>query len=119
MKRAALIRVFRVAVRTVLVFLTLFWFGFAIMSGAEDGLSGILTNLPNALPWLGLFAIVYIAFCWELLGGALIFCAGVASIVFFNAGTAPVVLVGISLPLLAVGAVLIICHYLARSDQEI
>ncbi len=113
-----MIRIFRFVARTVLAVLVLFWFSFAILSGASDGLGGLLKNLPNALPWLGLLAIIYIAFRWELLGGVLVLCTGVASISFFHAWTAPVVLVGISLPLLLAGATLVVCHYLARGDQN-
>ncbi len=117
MKRVTLIESIRFAAGTALIILALLWFSFAILSGTEHGLGGFVSNLPNALPWLWLLAIVYVAFRWELLGSVLVLCSGIASIFFFNAGTAPVVLVGISLPLMVVGTALIVCHYLAPRDQ--
>ena len=118
MRRSSLVKSLRYVGRAVLSVVSLFWLVFAVLSGTENGIGGLLANLPNALPWLGLIAIVYIAFRWELAGGALVLAAGVASIVFFNAWTAPVVLLGIPLPLIAAGTALILCSILDRSDQD-
>lgn len=109
----------RLAVRSLLIVLALFWFAFALLSGAGQygqGVGAVFRNLPNAQPWLGLFVFVYIAFRWELVGGILILLAGLVSIIFFNAWTAPVVLLGVSLPLSAAGAALIACHFLDRLE---
>ena len=110
--------ILRPMARAVLVTLALFWFGFAVLSGAEQdgqGIGALLRNLPNALPWLGLFAIVYVAFRWEGVGGAILILAGGVAAVFFNAWDAPVVLLGVCLPLVVIGAAFIACHYLDRS----
>lgn len=119
---SSILRFLRLVARILLVVLALFWFAFALLSGAAQygqGIDALLRNLPNALPWLGLFVFVYIAFRWELVGGLLVVLAGFVSIFFFNAWTAPVVLFGVSLPLIAAGAGLIACHYLDRSDQDV
>ena len=61
--------------RTILLIISVFWFVFALLSGSADyggGLKGILMNSPNALPWLLLLFLVYIAFKWELVAGVLI-----------------------------------------------
>lgn len=118
MKRSTSIRVLRYSARTVLVVVALLWFGFAVLSGAENGVGGLLENLSNALPWLLLFAIVYIVFRWELLGGVLAMVTSVASILFFNTWTVPVVLIGVSLPIMAAGVALIICYFLDRGDYD-
>jgi hypothetical protein len=62
-------------------------FGFALISGAEDyggGLSGILKNSPNALPWLSLLLLVLLAWKRELVGGMLITLFGLTLLYFFN-----------------------------------
>ncbi len=113
------IRILLLVVRTLLAALALFWFAFALLSGSDQygqGIGAVLRNLPNALPWLALFAFVYIAFRWELVGGILVVLAGLASMVFFNAWTAPIVLFGVALPLIAAGAALIAFDYLDRSE---
>jgi len=56
------------------------------------GITGIIHNSPNALPWLILLILAYIAFRWETLGGLLILSMGVFSIFFFRAPKNPFVL---------------------------
>ncbi len=105
-------RFLRYAARTVLIVIALFWFSFAGLSGAGNGVGGFLVNLQNALLWLGLLAIVYIAFRCELLGGAIGLVAGIGSVFFFNAWTSPVVLLGVSLPISVAGIALMVCNRL-------
>ena len=111
------IRVLRLAVRTLLLALVLFWFTFALLSGVSqfgEGIGALLRNWPNALPWLALLALVYVAFRWELVGGILIVLAGIVSVVFFNASVSSVVFLAVSLPLMVLGAGLILCWLLSR-----
>lgn len=60
---------------------------FSVVSGSEDyggGITGLLKNSPNALPWLGLILLIFIAWNYELLGGILIFLCGLWFVYFFN-----------------------------------
>ncbi len=55
-------------------------FVFALLSGALEyggGLQGVIKNSPNALPWVALLVIVFIAWRWELVGGILIILVGI------------------------------------------
>lgn len=110
-------RILRFAAQALLACLALFWLGFAALSGAESGLGGFVANLPNALPWLGLVILVAVAFRWERLGGALVVLAGVGFTVLFQAWNAPVLLLGISLPLIVLGGALIVVSYHEDDDQ--
>jgi hypothetical protein len=87
--------VLRNAARTIAVLTALIWTLFAFVSGAENGMAGLISNLPNILPWLALLIATYVAFRSELLGGALLIMLGTASIVFFHAWTVPIVLFGL------------------------
>lgn len=63
-------------------------FVFALLSGAEEyggGIEGIVLNSPNALPWLVLLVVVFIAWKWEKIGGMLLIALSVLFTVFFNA----------------------------------
>ncbi len=104
----------RLTARVILAITGLFWFVFAALSGAGDGIGGLWANLPNALPWLGLIALFFISLRWELLGGVLVLAFGLASVAVFSASAVPVVLAGLSLPVIASGVALIICHWLDR-----
>ncbi|WP_393930396.1 hypothetical protein [Yoonia sp. R2-816] len=103
--------------RALLVVFALFWFVFALLSGAgqqDQGISVMLRNLPNAMPWLALFIVIYISFRWELAGGLLVVAAGFFSMAFFNALTSPVVLLAVSLPMVVLGSGLILCWFSDR-----
>ena len=111
------VRILRLGARTLLVALTLVWFSFALLSGAAEygeGIAAVVRNLPNALPWLALFVVVYIAFRWELAGGLLVVAAGFVSVVFFDAPNSPPVLLAVSLPMVVFGFALILCWFLDR-----
>ncbi len=73
--------------RYTLLLLGLLTFTFALLSGAEKyggGLSGIVKNSPNALPWTLLLLLIYIAWKWEWLGGILITILGLFLVYYFN-----------------------------------
>lgn len=79
--------ILRNVARYSLLLLTLFTFTFALLSGAEKyggGLNGVLKNSPNALPWVGLLLLVYVAWKWEWVGGLLITVLGLFLVYFFN-----------------------------------
>jgi hypothetical protein len=103
-----------------MVFLiTLIWFGFAAMSGAGRGMEGFLANLPNTLPWVGLFVLLLIAIRWELAGGSLILAAGLVACFYFNAWKQPIVFIGVCLPLIAGGAGLMASQWLDHRHYEV
>jgi len=105
--------------RIVLLIISLFWFVFSLLSGAGDyggGFKGILLNSPNTLPWLVLLTLVYISFRWELFGGILIVLMGLFTIFFFNASKHLFVLFVFSLPLMALGGILIFNWYLTKKS---
>lgn len=108
--------VLRAVARTIAVLTALIWTLFAVVSGAENGIAGLVSILPNTLPWLALLIATYIAFHSEPIGGALLILLGAASIAFFNAWTAPIVLFGLCLPIIAAGAALIVCHFFDTPD---
>ena len=61
MNKNKIAKILRYTARTILLFISIFWFVFALLSGAEEyggGVKGIITNSPNALPWLLLFVLV-------------------------------------------------------------
>jgi hypothetical protein len=95
-----------VALKYLLLGLTLLIFVFALLSGAEEfggGLQGIVQNSPNALPWLGLLVVNFVVFKWQKIGGVLLTIFGVGTIFFFNTWQHPVTFLLLSLPLLVMG----------------
>lgn len=107
----------RYTARTVLVVVSLFWFVFALLSGAErygGGLWGIIRNSPNALPWLVLFVIVYIAFRWEMMGGIFIIGVGAFTILHFDTLESLPAFLTISLPLVITGGGLMLSSYITQ-----
>lgn len=82
---------FRNIARYTLLFIGVLAFLFALFSGAGDyggGVSGVLKNSPNALPWLTLLLLTFIAWKRELIGGLLIIFIGLVLMYFFNAHAA-------------------------------
>ena len=105
-KRIRIEKNIRYFARTVILILGILLFIFSLLSGADrlgGGITGIIHNSPNALPWLILLILAYIAFRWETLGGLLILSMGVFSIFFFRAPKNPFVLFVISIPLITLG----------------
>ena len=59
---ARIIKYTRYTARTILIFVSSFWFVFALLSGAEQyggGIKGVMMNSPNALPWLVFFGVCF------------------------------------------------------------
>lgn len=78
--------VLRYIARYKLIVISLLVFIFALLSGAEKyggGIHGIIKNSPNALPWLILIILIFIAWRKELIGGIIITLIGIAILFFF------------------------------------
>jgi len=77
----------RYIARFSLLTISIIVFVFALLSGSEDyggGFMGVLKNSPNALPWLIVLVLVYIAWKWELVGGITVTLFGMYLVYFFN-----------------------------------
>jgi len=115
-----LAKILRYTARTILLLIAVFWFVFAMLSGAEGyggGIKGIIMNSPNALPWLVLLGLVYVAWRWEKNGGGLIIFMGLFTIFAFNAAKHTFVLFAISIPLILLGSMLIGSWYLRKKNH--
>ena len=78
---------FRFIARYPLLILGFLVFIYAQLSGSEGhggGVSGIIKNSPNALPWAIMLLFVLVAWKWELIGGILITGLGITLLYFFN-----------------------------------
>lgn len=110
MKKQRVALAFRKLVLSLLLLFSLFWFFFALVSGSEaygGGFRGILFNSPNALPWLILFGIVYVAWRWGRIGGSLLLLFGVFTLFMFDTWKDPIGFLLISFPFLLLGGVLL------------
>lgn len=106
--------------RIILLIIAIFWFVFALLSGSSEyggGLRGIMLNSPNALPWLLLLVFIYISFCWQVLGGVLISLMGFFTIIAFNSLRHMFVFWLISLPLIILGSLLTLSHFLIKNKK--
>lgn len=88
-----------------------------MLSGTSSE-GGMLRNLPNALPWLAVLICVAVAFRWPRLGGAMVLALGLYSVVFFHAWASPVVLFGVSLPLIVLAALVVIAAQLCAREAD-
>lgn len=73
--------------KIILLVMSLLIFAFALMSGSEGfggGITGIIKNSPNALPWLILLIVNYINYRNELIGGSIIIAFGIVANLYFN-----------------------------------
>ena len=73
--------------RSALLIIGICVFAFALVSGSEEyggGISGIIQNSPNSLPWLLLLILSYISWKWELVGGILVVILGAIMMYFFH-----------------------------------
>jgi hypothetical protein len=116
-KTIKIARWLRYVARTVLVIASVFWFVFALFSGAEgfgEGMKGVLINSPNALPWLLLFVLVWVVWKWELIGGILISVFGLVTVFFFDTYEEVISFLIISLPLILLGGSLIVSWCLTK-----
>ena len=121
MNKNKIAKYLRYTARTILLILSSFWFVFALFSGAEEyggGLKGVLMNSPNALPWLLLLLLVYIAWKKELIGGSLITLIGFLSIAFFKTYEHLIVFMLVSLPLILLGGSLVVSYYLDKNNKN-
>ena len=90
MEQAKQAQTARIVQKTALIILFVFSvliFVFALLSGSESfggGISGIIKNSPNSLPWLVLLALVIIAWRNPFFGGILITIAGAVLTYYFN-----------------------------------
>ena len=117
--KTKLAKYLRNTARTVLLIIASLAFVFSLFSGAEEyggGLNGVVQNSPNALPWLLLFVLIYVAWKWELVGGVIIALMGVGTIFFFHSYRFPIVFFVVSLPLIILGGFLVASWYL-RKDR--
>ncbi|MFC1617220.1 hypothetical protein ACFL2K_03270 [Candidatus Margulisiibacteriota bacterium] len=106
--------------RSVLIIIAVFWFVFALLSGSEElggGVKGILLNSPNSLPWLLLLLIIYVVWKWEFIGGILIILSGIFTIFFFQTYKSIITFSLISIPLIAIGIMLILSWKLGKSEK--
>ncbi len=105
----------RFSMLTISILVTIF----ALLSGSEDyggGITGIIKNSPNAIPWLVLLVLIYIAWKWELIGGILITIFGLFLMYFFNFNESSFHIVPFILTLLVVvfGSLFITSWYLRK-----
>ncbi|MBD79814.1 MAG: hypothetical protein CL840_12945 [Crocinitomicaceae bacterium] len=64
-------------------------FLFSLVSGSEaygGGISGIVQNSPNAIPWIALLIALFVAWKNELLGGSIILLLGITLVARSNFG---------------------------------
>jgi hypothetical protein len=101
-------RLHRIAIWSLTILTTL-WLVFALLSGAEQqggGLSGVLRNSPNALPWAAMLALVWVANRAPLAGGWLFIAMAFITMVGFNTWHHPATFALITLPYMVLGAML-------------
>ena len=104
----------------VLLVLGILLFIFALLSGAEQyggGLHGLIRNSPNALPWLVLLILWFIARKNELWGGILILLAVVGAFVFLvtRGNTMHIFPLAILLIIFIMGSFFVAAYFLRRS----
>jgi hypothetical protein len=115
------VKILRYTARIFLILVVSFWFVFALLSGAEElggGLMGVVKNFPNALPWLLLFALVFLAWKWELVSGIIIAALGILTIFMFDTLEEGVTFLLISVPLMFLGGALVSAWYLERKANK-
>jgi hypothetical protein len=122
MTNTRIIHILRHTARVFLILIALFFFVFALLSGAEEygsGMWGIVQNSPNALPWLLLLILAGATWKWEKASGIIIILFGLFTLIAFDAFEEPFVLFVISLPLIILGGVLVgVSMYTGQSGRE-
>ena len=116
--------IFRNTARYTLLLIGILVFIFAVLSGAENlggGLKGFIKNIPNALPWLLLLVLIYVAWKWELIGGIIITILGFVMLYFFNFNGPNFFLITFVLCLLiiALGSCFILSWYLGKNESSL
>jgi len=110
-----------ISATVLLLLVVVFWFGFALLSGAAEyggGWRGVLYNSPNALPWLVLFGVVYVAWRWPLWGGALIALFGLNTLLMFDTYESIFTFLTITVPLTLLGITLMGSGYLQNKNSD-
>lgn len=115
--------IFRNTARYSLLVIGVLVFIFALLSGAESKggeVMGIIKNSPNALPWVLLLFLVYVAWKWELVGGIIITALGLFLFYFFNFAGNNFFLFTFILTLLIIllGSFFILSWYLRKDFSE-
>jgi hypothetical protein len=104
-----------------IVLLTIWSIGlllFALLSGAEAAegtVSGVVSNAPNALPWIIPIVLIYVTWKRQILGGFLFLLFGIATIFMFSTHESAGTLVVISIPSILLGSLLMTQNMWDRS----
>jgi len=122
MSKERVANIFRNIARYFLLVVAILVFIFALLSGSEQyggGITGILKNSSNAIPWLLLLILVFIGWKWELIGGIGITSLGIVMFYFFNFGTTNFFLVTFILTLIIIilGSFFLLSWYLRKAND--
>jgi hypothetical protein len=112
-----LVKYLQSTAKIILFVVAVFWFVFALISGSAEyggGVKGIVRNSPNALPWLLLLFIVYVAWRRELFGGTLVTVMGLCTIFWFDTFESPFIFFVLSIPLILLGGFLITSWFVVK-----
>ena len=91
------------------------WTFFGLVSGAGEGLKGVLTNIPNTLPGLVFLVSTAIAWRWEAIGGVALLMCGLFALFFFHIGKNPFLLLTMVLPPLVAGFLFLVSWWKSRN----
>ncbi|MBC8464859.1 MAG: hypothetical protein H8D63_00585 [Parcubacteria group bacterium] len=121
MDTARITHFLRIIARILITAIAIFFFMFALLSGAEEyggGISGIIQNSPNALPWALLLVLAGATYKWEKGSGVIVVLFGLFMLFAFNAWNEPFVLFAISLPLIILGGILVGTSVYTRKNRQ-
>ncbi len=90
------------------------WAFFGLVSGAGEGLRGVLTNAPNALPGLVFLVSTAIVWRWEAIGGVALLICGLFALFFFHIGKNLFLLLTTVLPPLVAGFLFLVSWWKSR-----
>lgn len=102
--------------RILITAIAIFFFMFVLFFGG--GISGIIQNSPNALPWLLLLILAGATYKWEKGSGVIVVLFGLFTLFAFNAWNEPFVLFAISLPLIILGGILVGASVYTRKNRQ-
>lgn len=91
---------------------------FSLLSGAEGGLSGLVANAPNTIPWLLVLIILIATWKFDLVAGIIFILMGIVSLTFFDVVDSPIALFIVSFPISFFGVLLFINHFLKTSEEN-
>lgn len=101
--------------KIVLIAYALFFGIFAVFSGSDalsGGISAVIQNSPNAVPWIILFVVVLLLWKYEAATGVIVIIMGLIAASFYDFINNPSLLFIISFPLVFFGALLIMARVL-------